>query len=407
MNNIDYIKDRAALILPILLALTPIIMVFFSETFLPPILILMVLISLSNQNFLSNIKNSKIYFYPYVCYVLLHIIYTILSPNFADALKILERQTSFLLIPLIVFSNNWDVKKIKLFFRLYLYILLGVGIFSLIKLVIFINQYAEWIKFMNDSNNNFTYVQFKYPHLMNAHPTYWSYLLVIGNIIILHYKELGLFKNKIIPYLFFIAFNVNVLYLSARTPLVICLLIYLFYFGWIMKSKKKEYKRWLILSVLSFLAITVVFIFQPLTIFKFSNILQDERIFLWPKAIDIIKNNYFVLGEGLGHGNRLLQEYIFSIYDPREHYNGFDLHNQYLKNYIDMGILGISSLIYMLLFPVILALKVPKIISLCIGFISLFALCMLTESTLYVIKGVVIFVIFSSILIKIITCEEL
>src|SRR5690606_34546169 len=133
----------------------------------------------------------------FLAYVFVTILYTAFSPVFLDALKILERQTSFLVIPLIVFSFSWNINKVQLFFKTYLFSLLVVGVISVIKLAVFVYNYSDWIDFMNESSNNFTYVQFKYPHLMGAHPTYWSYLLIIANIILLHYKKFGLFKSKV------------------------------------------------------------------------------------------------------------------------------------------------------------------------------------------------------------------
>ena len=88
------------------------------------------------------------------------------------------------------------------------------------------------------------------------------------------------------------------------------------------------------------------------------------------------------------------------VFDNRNSYFGIDLHNQYLKAYLDMGLLGFLSLVYMIIYPFLLSLKKGKLVLLNLSFTLFFLMCIMTESTLYVIKGVVIFSVFSSFFIK-------
>lgn len=332
-------------------------------------------------------------------YAGVYVLYTTISNDLDQALKLLERQALIIAMPLIVFSSNLNENRISIFIRTYLFLMLIVALVAIVLLVDFLHNYEEWINFMNNKNGNLTYVQFKFPHLMGTHPTYWGYLLVIANILLLNNKTLNFFKKERIVIFLLLVFNINLFYLSARTPILINVVIHVITFFYYYGNSKSNKKK-LILYSSVFLIIFSISLLQPLMAFKLSAIFNDDRFYLWPKAFDVISSNYFVLGEGLGAGNNVLKEYIFDITDRRSNYFGVDLHNQYLNNYLNMGILGFLSLIYIVTFPILVSVKCKKHKLLSLSIASLFFLCMMTESTLNVIKGIVIFSVFSSVLIK-------
>ena len=389
-------------LLPITLACFAISSVFFSDKLIPfftvTIIILLFFETKIKLNFLYNSK----FLTPYIFYICVYLFYIFFSDDLTQALKILERQVLVIVLPIVVFASNLNKKRSEVFMKTYLLLMLLATVISIYLLFNFLNSHEEWINFMNKKSGNYTYLQFKYPHLMDVHPTYWAYLLVITNILLLNNKVLKVFKNQLFVNFLLIVFNVNLFYLSARTPLIINLIIHAIFFINFFRFNKKERKK-LILYALIFLSILVVFLFQPLMVFKLSNITNDDRFYLWPKAIEVIKNNYFILGEGLGVGNKILKEHIFDIYDTRNNYYGEDLHNQYLKAYLDLGLLGLLSLLNIIFYPLLMSFKYNKNVTLNLSFSILFFLCLMTESVLYTIKGITVFILLSTVLIKIIT----
>lgn len=398
---------KTEFILPKVLSIFPVLSVFFSEKLIPFVVVVLLAFLFLFENIKKrDFKNSLTLMRPFIFYVGVYVLYTFFSNDLSQALKLLERQVIIIVMPLIIFSSNLNKERILVFMKTYIYVMLFITILSVFVQIKFLIDFEEWINFMKNEKGKLSYVQFKYPHLMGVHPTYWSYLIVLINILLLNNKTLNILKNTNFVTILLIIFNVNLLYLSARTPILINILIHsIFFFSYFAKRKKNRFKILLYLAL--FLVLLPVFLSQPLMFSKISNILNDDRFFLWPKAFEIIKNNYFILGEGLGVGNDILKFYIFNIDDTRSDYFGIDLHNQYLKAYLDMGVLGFLSLIYMIIYPFIISFQRHKHLLLNLCFSLFFLISILTESTFYVIKGIVIFTVFSSVLVKLtITPDE-
>jgi len=390
-------------LLPISLAVFTICSVFFSEKLIPFLVGLILLLFFLEKQKKKNFLDYSKLLVPYILYVSAFLMYTLVSNDLSQALKLLERQVLVIVLPIIIFSSDITKERSIVFIKTYVFLILLTTIISVFKIGEFLIIHEEWINVMNEKNGNFTYVQFKYPHLMGVHPTYWGYLLVLGNILLLNNKTLNIFKNTNLVKVLLVLFNINLFYLSARTPIFINILLHsLSAFYFFNKKSRKE----LLVYMSVFFSICFVFLMQPLMFFKLSATIIDDRFFLWPKAFEIIKNNYFILGEGLGAGNNILKDYIFEIYDTRSNYFGIDLHNQYLKTYLDMGILGFLTLIYVIIFPLVLSIRSKTNFIVNLSFSLLFLLCVVTESALYTIKGIIIFTIFSSLLIKILMVSK-
>lgn len=384
----------------LILALLPIVVVFFEDKPIPAFIVSLVFITALNKQKFKNLYSNKKLLKPYLVMVLVFILYTILAIEITLGLKILERQISLILIPILVFSYNFKVSDYRFFFRIFIFSLLFIFFLSFFLLFLFMYNYSDWIYTINELSSSRTYLQFKFPHLIGAHPTYWSYLLVLGNSFLLSAKSLKLnFKNSLILVLLII-FNFNLLFLSARTPLVINIIIHIIALTIYIKTIGLSVKK-IVLGVAAISVFLILAFNLPLIKAKLLFSTSDERVYLWNAAFEQIKTNYFVLGEGLGQGVKIMKSYIVQNGDPRVHYNGFDLHNQFLTHYLEMGILGLVSLVYLILSPVILNAQFRISIFLpAISLSLLFMLGTLTEASLYFIKGIIIFAVFSSILIK-------
>ena len=225
--------------------------------------------------------------------------------------------------------------------------------------------------------------------------------MIVANIILLNNRIFKVFNKIGIVIIGLIAFNVTIFYLSSRTPLLVNFAIHFMAIWIYVRRRNISIKARISILALSVLAIFLTFN-SPLLKAKIINITSDERIYLWPVAFNKIRNNNFVLGEGLGQGTLILKRHIIENGDNRINYKFFDLHNQYLRHYLDMGILGILVLVYLVIFPLLqiknLSLQKDHIL---ISFTLLYILCLMTEASLYRFKGVIIFAIFSSIFMRI------
>lgn len=381
------------------MGLLPLAVIFINEKFAPYIILGIVLSTFFEKNVKNNFLENQRLLLPFVFYVLTFVLFTIVSSDIKASSKVLERQISMILIPIVMFSSSWNKERLILILKFYLTSLTVIFFLSIIKLFWFIFNYSDWIQTMNASSNSYTYVQFKFPHLIGAHPTYWSYLLIVANLFLLSNNYLKIFSKKGIIILMLIIFNCNLLILSARTPLLINVLIHVW--ALFLYFRKNTISSRKLISIISLALFGAILFFNiPLLRAKIQFIINDERFFLWPLAFEKIKENHFILGEGLGLGSEIFKNYILKNGDPRTIYHGFDLHNQYLKHWLDMGIFGLTSLLYLLLYP---CTKISKLLSsksfLLLGFTMLFLISLNTESSLYRLNGVVIYSVFSSILL--------
>ncbi|WP_103069033.1 O-antigen ligase family protein [Aquimarina sediminis] len=393
-----FIKTKKEFILPFLISALPIVAVFCSEKILSPFIFFVVFTALFEKNKLSNFRKNKLFLKPYLIFVIFCVIASILSSDFFSSIKALERYISLILIPIVLFSSDLTEKRTRFVLQSYVLIMLLVSLFSVGKLIWFVYTFEDWIEVMRGVNKNDTYLQFKYPHLMwDVHPSYWSYLIIIVNIILLGSKNcFSKLFGKHITILLLLAFNINLFYLAARIPLLVNLCVHLIYITFYFRKNTK----YLLATYAIVLLILVVTYFQlPFLRYKIEHIKSDERFFLWPIVYENAKANYFVWGEGFGLGGKFIKNKLTTISDIRTQYKGNEIHNQYLTMLLETGILGVFMLLYVYIKPAFTFVeKHKKTLSL-----SMISLCLLVilastiEPFFRVIKGIVIFAVFSAL----------
>lgn len=384
--------------MPFVLALLPIMAIFIGEKTVAPILILLGLLLFFEKKKIQNLKVNKVVLVPFVIALIVFLLYTILAPDIHLALKVLERQISLIVIPFFALCLNWNSKRLGVFYQSFIFILLAIGVFSICYLLWFSIINADWISLAGNHNGStLIYLQYKYPHIMGAHPTYWSYLLLSAVIMLLFKNDSIIYRRKYIIPVLLIFFNINMIVLAARMPLFINLLVHLLFAYQFIKKENRPFRSKL--ALIALIVTGVVMIFKsPLMSGKLSMISEDERHYNWPFAVKTIDQNFYILGEGLGQGHELIRKNIIENGDRRLRYMGYDLHNQYLRHYMDMGILGLLSLITLLAYPLYLIRKpqnVNKILYL--SFFLFFSLALMTESYMYRLKGIVFFSVMTSI----------
>ena len=394
MNLINKIRYY---LLPILLSVLPIIAVFFTIKVISIVIIINLIVFFFEKGIKQNFKKNLVYIKPYLIFCLFCILATLLSKNLAVSVKSLERYTSLLLLPIIIFSSDLDNKRIKIILKSFIFIMVGVSLFSIGKLIWFVNVYGDWIEVMRGLNKNDTYVQFKYPHLMwDVHPSYWSYLMIIVNVILLNNKSFNKVFSKKTALILLVLFNLNLFYLSARIPLAINILIHVISVTYFFKEKLKI----IVLLYLLIISSMILAYFQlPFLKYKIQSIPNDDRFFLWSLTYDKIESNDYVYGEGFGLGRLYIESELNNIKDPRIDFKGTEIHNQYLSVLLETGILGLFFLIYIYFkpcFSINSKFKIDSSMPL-ISITFLILIASIIEPFFTVIKGIVIFALFSSL----------
>lgn len=378
-----YLIDKTKINWYSLILVTTIFLPFFYVKSVPFLIFLLLLFwILKNKSFKDSGTKFKFYF-PYLFYALIFLVIFLLQDHSNSALKILERQTSFIILPFLILFKDWSKLELISFKKYYINTTLCIAVFSIIALLYFYFTNVDFVNTMDE-----TYLQWKLPHLLGFHPTYFGLAIVVANILNLTSleKEQNIFKKKAFYTSIFL--TIYLIYLSPRTAVFCQILVW----SWLVLSKvfvKKLFKfnKYGYLTGIS-IFITVVIFCSKYVINKFSNSISDRRFILWKPALKAIKENHYIFGEGLGNGKVLINNYI--QYNNLHQFEAPDLHNQYLMNYLDLGILGVFIILVILIFP-LLFLKNKELIL----FLLVFSIAMLTESFLYVVKGVVFFLVLS------------
>jgi len=387
--------------IPFLLVLLPIIPTFFGEKYVPIVLGALVLVVFFEENKLENLKKRYRLLYPYLFVIATYVVYTVLSPDIKTALKILERQTSLILLPVLLICCNWPKQRLFIALKGFVLAMLIVLAIGLIKLFLFSVTNYDWILASGDNlTSRLLYLQYKFPHILNTHPTYWSYLILTAIAIINMALLSKAYKTNKYLILVWMFLSVNIFYLAARTPIVIYLVVQFLFITILFKNEKGKKRRWyvlffLILGLSVFVAANTNSLFKK----KLEIAFEDERIQYWELAFKVIKENGFVLGEGVGQASEIVKQDIIENGDKRVRYKGYDLHNQYLRNYVEMGLLGILGLLYLMVGPLrFLKRQYNHIFFATLSFTMMFLLGMMTESYLVRLKGILLFSIATSLI---------
>jgi O-antigen ligase len=119
------------------------------------------------------------------------------------------------------------------------------------------------------------------------------------------------------------------------------------------------------------------------------------RLLEWQASLSTIKKSWF-LGVGTGDGQDAMKTY-YASYNSSTVKMDFNSHNQYFETILELGIIGLISLLGCLFLPVFR----PGHSILYFSFILLFGLMCLTESMLARQKGIVFFMIFQSLFLSV------
>lgn len=384
MNKyLSHIKEN---IFVIVLTLTVFVALLSNKLIPVCILSLFVIWIFKEKNF-RNFASKRKWIVPFLMYSLVFVIGLLFSDNLPVALRIMERHISFIALPIFIFCREWRASEIAVFKKFYVQLTIVLAIFSLINLGYFYATHVDFVKTMDD-----TYLQWKLPHLNGFHPTYFGFVIVIANIILSEsiLNSRSLLKSR--PFFISIFLTFYLLYLSPRTAIICQFLVWIFIvYQLFKKNQRVQMNKFFVLITVLVGGVMIVFTSEYF-LDKMMNAFHDKRFLLWDPAFEKIRSNYFILGEGLGNGRNYLNDFILE--NNLSQFKGTDLHNQYLMNYLDLGIFGFFALLLLLIRPYFLIRGKTLFL-----FTMVCVISMLSESFLYVIKGIVIFTILSSVFI--------
>ena len=338
----------------------------------------------------------------FAAYFLLFAISILYSENTSSAWKDIESKLSLLLIPLsILGQKRLEVKEQAVLLKLYVWFLVGVGVFLVGKSLFLAGGLL--------TNQEFS-------ALIGVHASYLSLYMAVALFITIqsltHKSQIKL--NTIIA--LFLAFILVVL--AAR---MVTIATFLSLFTW-FAVVHFTWKRLLTMIVIF---IGVVFAISSIDSVKsrfqegligeqveFGNVDDSVkvktyggkaiRVAIWQCAQEVVKDNW-LMGVGAGDVHKSLQaSYKRNEFQLAWQYNNFNSHNLFIETIIAVGVLGVVVLItlfYLLFFS---AIKNRNM--LLFFFTTLFFMFSLIESAFNVQKGIVFLVAISCLLFS--TREE-
>ena len=338
----------------------------------------------------------------FAAYFLLFAISILYSENTSSAWKDIESKLSLLLIPLsILGQKRLEVKEQAVLLKLYVWFLVGVGVFLVGKSLFLAGGLL--------TNQEFS-------ALIGVHASYLSLYMAVALFITIqsltHKSQIKL--NTIIA--LFLAFILVVL--AARMVIIATFLSLFTWFAVVHFT----WKRLLTMIVIF---IGVVFAISSIDSVKsrfqegligeqveFGNVDDSVkvktyggkaiRVAIWQCAQEVVKDNW-LMGVGAGDVHKSLQaSYKRNEFQLAWQYNNFNSHNLFIETIIAVGVLGVVVLItlfYLLFFS---AIKNRNM--LLFFFTTLFFMFSLIESAFNVQKGIVFLVAISCLLFS--TREE-
>lgn len=108
-------------------------------------------------------------------------------------------------------------------------------------------------------------------------------------------------------------------------------------------------------TIIAFIVLAIIGIGLISTQEKFQKIIRDNernslttRLQIWEISTAVLKDNLW-LGVGLGNFQQPYQAMAYSMYQPPLEWEVVKAHNLYLNTWLEMGLLGLLSLVYLLI----------------------------------------------------------
>jgi O-antigen ligase len=326
------------------------------------------------------------------------------SSNMTYGLFDVEVKLSILIFPLIfATSEPFYLQKEKSTTILFFFIA-GCFISTLL-----LYAHATYAMLENYSQNAFYYVHLSWYH----HPSYLAMNFTFAIAILAYwliegypvYRRYQLFGTLI----FIINFFIFIVLLNSKAGMLSLFMVMIIYSIFLIVLKH----NWLfgtsiiIVSCLIFWVCLTWFPYLGKRLNETSNDLQTmdspgkdpkstaERIIIWKSSLEIIREHP-IFGVGTGDVKDALMERYKAKNLTKLMNQRLNAHNQYFQTFISLGIFGLMTLLYMLVFPAIRAFHQKDLIY--IIFLALFAVNITVESMLENQAGVIFYALFNALL---------
>lgn len=374
------------------------------------LLLIVWLINFKELEFKFLLKKSAVHLlFIYFVFLLIGISY---SQDIQQALKLVTRHLSFILIPIIFLtikplSNNERNFIIKTYVYLVSFFFIICLLNAIYRQVVFFNQ--------GGSFNWYFFYRYDLLEIFIQHPTYVSMCTILSLSFLLNNSK-RLFKNnwELVFLMLIQAFSI-VLYGSRIGYIILLIVVFLFMYK-NLKSKTKKLKAKLGLSytiaiiilLITFWNIPIVreriqftfgyqqeYKFNDKDLIKNGTPEKQGRLLLWEDVYELIKEKPF-LGYGTGSSNKILAQ----KYKEKGHLlfleNKFNAHNTYLELLLVGGVALL--LIYLSILLAILYFGIKRKNFVLTSFFLIISITGLTE-TLFRVQGIVYFSFFFSFLL--------
>lgn len=244
------------------------------------------------------------------------------------------------------------------------------------------------------------------------HPTYLALYHVFAIAVLINWfteSHGGLSRNRLVALFLILNSFVFALLLNSKAGYISLFIVFFFYAFYFTAVRKKRITGPLIIviPVSLFIGSLILFPYSGQRLKQAGIDLQSadahdkdpkstaERIAVWKASLEIIREHPFF---GVGTGD--VKDALLTRYKADDFPKGLRLklnaHNQYLQTLIAIGVIGEIVLLYMLVFPAVLAFREKKYLYFL--FIVIFALNITVESMFEIQAGVVFYALFNALL---------
>lgn len=353
-------------------------------------------------------KRSRIIFFPFLALFLWQVATLFYTNDLESGYRNLEGKLSLLIIPIILLTRQVSFVQLVVLFKAYIYAILFCTLF------LFYNSGLHYL----ESSRFLTYHDFT--AVLGFHAVFYSYYTYLAIVISAFLLELGVLKKNertgllLLNVLLFVALVISA---SKNVLIVTTLSVLTLGFYRVIKGKFTLQRAAFILSVVA--VVCSSFLISPNIRMRLSELgkfdgienlqkvqqgekLDHEdrikfngtslRIFFWVTGIEIVaKNNSQILGLTPGDRRAIInEEYFKNGMNPA--YENFNLHNQFVQTYVEMGVIGLSF--YLILLTVLFSTAIKTKNLLLLIFLSAFVVFQMTESVLERNKGIVFYIFF-------------
>lgn len=395
------------------------------DNFLPTIMAIWIFTWLLEVNFKERFAkfNHKILYAALFFYLILTIISILRANNINEGTFSIQQKLSLFVYPIILLGSNSLVKKNAK--TILLVFVLGNFIASLYCLAIaFINSIViengsyVFHYYFDTYNPNYSFwdlVNLRYCNFSSSylsvlmHPSYFSMYLIFS-IIIVYFFRMNFIKekwSKLIFYLLIFFFIFMLYLLQSRAGIISLVLIFILIP--LIEIQKKLKKRYFII-IISTISIFAFFILPNSLINKnlieikkastnsdeFSLKDSDIRMQLWYTSLQVIKENFWFGTSPANLTEKLVVKYNELGFKDAAN-EELNSHNQFLETFAGLGIFGFLSLIVILIYGFVIAIKEHNYLLFFLLFIL--SINFLFESMLNRMAGILFMMFFMSLLV--------